>query len=101
MPLVLQPHFTQLEREEVEARLEQVRLRRMAAAMVYYQGQQAKLEAAGTKHEKIMDDQMRLIEADLERADALMLKIEGRLEKLIEAANQFGLIQDNLTNLGR
>ncbi len=44
MPLVLAPSFDDHTREEVEAHLEQVRLRRLAGAMEYHQSKLLRLE---------------------------------------------------------
>jgi hypothetical protein len=44
MPLILAPSFDDHTREEVEAHLDQVRLRRIASALEYQQGKLLRLE---------------------------------------------------------
>ena len=79
MPLVLAPSFDDHTREEVEAHLEQVRLRRLAAAIEYQQSKLLKLEREENElQNKLVRNYEQLgkcltrMDRDLEKAEAYL-----------------------------
>jgi|SRR3954465_15514047 hypothetical protein len=89
MALVLAPSFDDKTREEVEAHLEQVRLRRIAGAMEYQQSKMLKLEREeSTLHSKLARNYDQLGKA--------LLRIDKDIEKVEQYLNACHMIQTEL-----
>lgn len=85
--LVLQPAIDRMSREEVEAHLEEVRARRMTAAIEYQIGTNAKIDRANTVLGRRMEQQYQMLEKEILKLDSLDEKIQKRLNT-IESLNQ-------------
>ena len=83
-------------REQIEAHLEQVRSRRMLAAMEYHQGQQLKFIAEQAKIERRMRVEYERLSKDLEKLDALDEKIQARMNKLTALLQETQVIEELL-----
>ncbi|SRR5258706_11031326 len=82
MPLILQPVFSELSRDEIELHLLQVRARRMAAVAVYYAGANAKTHHTMIKHQQRMAREYAALAREIEKMNKLEVSIEDRLAKL-------------------
>lgn len=90
--LTLQPTFHELTREQHYERLEAVRARRMAAAVTFYEGKNAKLEHKSGVIRLRRDKTMMLLEKDFEKIDKLISQIEDRLEKVEQWDSEVDLL---------
>jgi hypothetical protein len=82
MPLILQPSFTDMTREQIEEHLSLVRARRMQAAMEYHAGQNVKLQKENKLLLGKIATQYGLLARDISRLDDLDNKIQERLNKI-------------------
>jgi hypothetical protein len=90
MPLVLAPSFDDHTREEVEAHLEQVRLRRLAGAMEYHQSKMLRLEReSGTLSNKLA--------RNYEALGKALLRIDNDIVKVEEYLNNCQMIRTELS----
>jgi hypothetical protein len=97
MPLILAPSFDDHTRAEVEAHLDMVRVRRIAAAMEYAQSKMTKLETEeGSLGVKLSTNYERLGKA-LERLEKDMLAVETYLEKCTMLRSEMDLVHDRIT----
>lgn len=96
MPLVLQPTFNDLSREEIEAHIEQVRARRMAAVVQYHAGVNAKLEYASAKMQAKIAREYHLLGQLIEQGDRIDEKIDKRLQTLEMLIQELGLTFDSM-----
>ena len=96
MALVLAPSFDDHTREEVEAHLEQVRLRRLAAAMEYHQSKLMRLEREeGTLSNKLARQYDQLGKALL-RIDNDIIKVEEYLNNCHMLRTELSLNMDRI-----
>jgi hypothetical protein len=96
MPLVLAPSFDDHTREEVEAHLEQVRLRRIAGAMEYQQSRMLRLERdEGSLANKLARSYDQLGKALL-RIDVDIEKVEGYLNACQMLRTELDLTVDRI-----
>lgn len=99
--LELVPHLNEMTRTQIEAHVEQVQVRRMAAALVYAQGQAERNAEAFDKASRMVQQEFTMLGRELESLDKQIAKVEKRLEKIAvlqQRANQFleaGLETDN------
>jgi len=90
MPLVLAPSFDDHTREEVEAHLETVRLRRIAGAMEYQQSRMLRLEREqGSLSNKLARNYDQLGKA--------LLRIDSDIEKVEQYLNACQMIRTELS----
>lgn len=82
MGLVLQPQFSDLARDEIEAHIEQVRARRMSAVVQYHAGVNAKLKHASAQLQQRIAREYHMVGKDIEKADKLDEKIQVRMQNL-------------------
>lgn len=82
MPLILRPKFDDLSRAEIEAHIEAVRARRMAAVVQYHAGVNAKLRHASAKINDRLAREYSHLARDIEKLDKLDEKIRERMESL-------------------
>lgn len=96
MPLVLAPSFDDHTREEVEAHLDLVRVRRIAAAMEYQQTRLNKLEVEDAAlRSKLFRNYQQLGKA-LERLDKDIERVESYLANCVNVKNELGLVNDRI-----
>jgi hypothetical protein len=96
MPLVLAPSFDDHTREEVEAHLETVRLRRLAGAMEYHQSKLMRLEREqGSLSNKLARQYDQLGKAIL-RIDNDILKVEEYLNNCQMLRTELSLTVDRI-----
>ena len=96
MPLVLAPSFDDHTREEVEAHLEEVRLRRLAGAIEYHQSKMLRLEREeGSLSNKLSRSYDQLGKALL-RIDTDILKVEEYLNKCQMLRTELSLTVDRI-----
>ena len=100
MPLILAPSFDEHSREEIEAHLEEVRARRMVAAIEYATGVNAKLEYEALKVQKKMSAQYEMLAKEIAALDKALEKMEKRLLTLITLQQELGLTQNMITTIG-
>lgn len=82
MPLVLQPKFSELSRDEIEAHIIQVRARRLSAVVMYHAGVNAKLSHMSAQIQARIAREYYLLGKDIEKADKLDEKIDARMQTL-------------------
>jgi hypothetical protein len=87
--LVLQPSFDDKSRAEIEAHLEQVRARRMVAAIAYEEAKRLKMDHEAEQMKRRLAVKVSRLEKALEtvdkgmaRAEALMVEIETFYQEL-------------------
>jgi hypothetical protein len=96
MPLVLAPSFDDHTREQVEAHLEEVRIRRIAGALEY---EQSKLLKLGTESNTLEIKLMRNYEhlnKSLDRLDREIVKCETYLNNCQMIRDELGLVYDRI-----
>jgi hypothetical protein len=97
MPLVLAPSFDDHTREQVEAHLEQVRLRRIAGALEYQQSKMLRLEKDNNSvTNKLMRNYEQMGKALL-RLDRELEKIEGYLASCQILKTEADLTMDRIS----
>jgi SMC interacting uncharacterized protein involved in chromosome segregation len=94
MPLTLQPLFSNQTKEQALEWLEQVRARRMQAAMEYHHGQTLKLEREEEVLQRRIRQQYELLGKDINRMEALDEKIQERLNKLTMLLQECETVQE-------
>ena len=94
MPLHLQPDLAAMTREEVEAHLEQVRARRMVAAVTYFEGKNAKYQREGEKIKKKMLGKNEMLGKAIETLDRAIERVEKYLAEITSLDNELGLVND-------
>ena len=97
MPLVLAPSFDDHTREEVEAHLEQVRLRRLAGALEYQQGKLLRLERDNNMVTNKLIRAYEQMGKALIRLDKDLEKIEGYLQLCQMLRTEADLNVDRIT----
>jgi predicted nuclease with TOPRIM domain len=96
MPLILAPSFDDHTREQVEAHLELMRVRRIAAALEYAQGKMAKLETEDNMLENKLARSYEQLGKALGRLDREFEKIEQYLNSCEMLKGELGLIHDRI-----
>jgi len=92
MPLVLVPALPDLTREQLEAHIEQVRARRMVAAVEYTAGKNAKLTHESEKIQRQVKDQYTLLGKEIERLDKALERVESRMITIETMNQEIGII---------
>lgn len=94
MSLVLAPSFDDHTRAEIEAHIEQVRSRRMLAAITYHEGINAKLSYESDKIQERIKKQYVMLAKELEQFDRAHEKLENRMAGIEHLMNELGLVID-------
>jgi len=94
MPLVLAHSFDEHTRAEIEAHLEQVRSRRMLAAVEYHTGINAKLTYESDKIQKRVAQKYEMLLKEIGQLDRIVEKVENRLAEIEHLKNELGLLTD-------
>lgn len=96
MPLILAPSFDDKTREEVEAHLEIVRIRRIAAALEYAQSRMTKLETEDNRATVRLMHNYEQLGKSLERLDRELDKVELYLQRCEMLKGELGLLHDRI-----
>lgn len=94
MPLVLAPSYDDHTREQIEAHLEQVRARRMVAAIDYHNGINEKLTHESDKIQRRIAKEYEMLGKELENLEKYECKVQDRLTKLETMRQELGLTVD-------
>jgi septation ring formation regulator EzrA len=97
MPLILAPSFDDHTREEVEAHLEQVRLRRIAGALEYQQSKMLRLEKDSNSVTNKLIRNYEQLGKSLERLDKELDKVESYLQSCQMLRSEADLIVDRIS----
>ena len=100
MPLQMVPDLAALSREQVEAHLEQVRARRMVAALHYHEGKNAKYAMESDKIKRKMRGQNEMLGKELSSLDKAIERVEKRLAAITTLDTELGLVNDMIVVLG-
>ena len=98
MPLILAPSFDEHTRVQIEAHIDQVRARRMHAAVVYAEGMNIKLDHESGQIQKRIARHYAMLARDIARLDRLDDAIDERIATLTNLLNEHGLIQDMIVH---
>lgn len=96
MPLVLAPSFDDNTRAQVEAHLEQVRLRRIAGVLEYQQGKMLRLEKDGNDVANKLIRNYEQMGKALVRLDKELEKVENYLQLCHQLMSEGDLIHDRI-----
>lgn len=96
MPLVLQPRFSDMSRDEIERHLEGVRARRLSAIVEYHAGVNAKLRGVAAKWQARITREYEMLAIDIGKLDKLDEKVVARLAKLEEYMQEFSRAHEQM-----
>jgi hypothetical protein len=96
MPLILAPSFDDHTRAQVEAHLDEVRARRIAAALEYQQSKMTKLETEGNMLEVKLYRYYQQLGRSIERLDREIEKVEAYLTTCEVIRGELGLVLDRI-----
>ena len=94
MSLILQPSFDEKSRAEIEAHIEEVRARRLTAAIEYRIGVNAKLDQEADKVKRKMTQHLTMLGKELVRFDKLDALVSKRVNVLTTLYQELGLINE-------
>ncbi len=94
MPLITKPTIKDFSRAELEARIEQVRARRMLIAFDYHASQKIDLARESDKTVRKFREHGDMLGKELERLDRALAAVENRVSKMSELQQEHGLLQD-------
>jgi hypothetical protein len=97
VPLILAPSFDDHTREQVEAFLDMVRIRRVAAAIEYQQGKMNKLRGEEGTLENRLTRAYDQLGKSLERIDKELYRCDELLNKCEMLKGEMGLVHDRIT----
>jgi DNA repair ATPase RecN len=80
--LILQPSIKEATREELEEHLDQIRARRLVAAVEYYNNRNEKLANKNSVLGRKIAQNMDRLEKEMETLDRALVKVEERLEAI-------------------
>lgn len=96
MPLVLAPSFDDHTRAEVEAHLEQVRIRRLAAVIEYQRSKMQKLQAEDIHLETRLKRNYEQLGKALVKLDTDLSRVETYLQACTMLSSELGLVHDRI-----
>jgi predicted RNase H-like nuclease (RuvC/YqgF family) len=97
MPLITKPTIKDFSRAELEARIEQVRARRMMLAFDYHASQKIDVEQQADKTVRKFKEHGDMLGKELQRLDRALDAVENRVAKMSELQQEHGLLQDLLS----
>ena len=92
MALVLQPSLDEHSREEIIAHIEQVRARRLMAALIYAQGAQEKRAEEASVIERKLIMEFERLARNIEQLDKYDRMATERLEKIAVLQHEYNLL---------
>ena len=92
--MVTKPTIKDFNRAELEARIEQVRARRMLLAFDYHASQQVDLGQAMDKTVRKFREHGDMLGKEIQRLDRALDAVENRVAKMSELQQEHGLLQD-------
>lgn len=98
MSLVLRPTLRDCTREDIEAHVEAIRIRRMSASLAYHELKNTKISTATAKVQGRLDKQLQMLEREinaLERADD---KVQDRLAAIEVLRQEMGFLIEQLVD---
>jgi hypothetical protein len=96
MPLILAPSYDDHTREQIEAYLEQVRIRRIAGAFAFQQSKMMKLESQKDGMSNKLARNYRLLGSSLYKLEAAMVAVEKYLNACQMIHGEVGFIEDRI-----
>lgn len=99
-PLDLVPALTDMNRAAIEEHIAGVQARRTAAAIQYYEGKNAKLNARSVVLQRRIRQAYDQLGKELVSCDKAIERVEKRLNAIAELENQSGLVTDQITIIG-
>jgi hypothetical protein len=99
VPLVTKPTIRDFNRAELEARIEQIRARRMLVAFDYHASQKIELEQQSDRIVRKFKEHGDRLGVEIERLDRALDNVEKRVSKMTELQQEHGLLQDLLTQV--
>jgi len=96
MPLILAPSYDDHTREEIEAHLEQVRTRRIAAALAYQHGKMVRLEGQQESLDMRLGKHYASLGRYIDQLDKAMDKVERQLAVCQTLHNESGFVADRI-----
>lgn len=95
--LVLRPSIHDFDREQVEAFVENIRVKRLAATVAFYEHKNEKLGNAQDKIQKKFTYQLEMLEKDIAKCEAAEVRVEDRLQKIDLLLQEMGDLVNQLT----
>lgn len=92
--LVLQPTLEEMTTEELEARIDAVRARRIVCAMEYVAGQHLKLEEEKDKAHRKLKAHYEMLAKELARSESAIYKCEERVAQIEQLRQEIGLLEE-------
>lgn len=99
MPLYEKPTIKDFSRAELEARIEQVRARRMLIAFDYHASQKIDMEQQQDRLLRKFKEHGDMLGKELDRLDRALDACEKRVFKMSELQSEHGLLQDLLARV--
>lgn len=96
--LILQPTIRDCTREQVEAHIEQVRNRRMLAAIEFHNTKNMKLSQAGGKIQDRLDKQLDMLEKEIGNLERAEIKVTDRLNTIEALKQELGVIAEQIVD---
>lgn len=92
MPLDLVPALSDLPRAEIEAHLDAVRARRMAAAIEYHHAKNAKLDHESERIQRRIKQQREMLGKEIVALDKALERVEKRLTTVESLMQEHALV---------
>jgi flagellar basal body-associated protein FliL len=91
--LILQPSFDDKTRAEIEAHLEQVRARRMVAALAYQEAKRLKMDHEAEQMKRRLEAKVARLEKGLETLDKALARVESYVVDIETLYQEIGLTE--------
>ena len=98
MPLILKPTIKDFDRAALEARIEEVRARRMLLAFDYHESQKLNMSQEADKAVRKFKEHSEMLGKEINRLDRALEAVEKRCQKMSELQQEHSLLQDLLAN---
>lgn len=96
--LILQPNIRDCTREEVEAHIEQIRTKRMLAAIEFHNTKNMKLSQAGGRIQDRLDKQLDMLEKEINNLERAENKVSDRLNTIEALKQELGSIVEQIVD---
>ena len=94
--LVLVKSIKEMDREEIEAHLSLIRMRRMSAALEYAAGKNLKLGKSADKVKQKLERQYDMLGKEIDRLDVMIDKVEQRMIEIESLKQELGMIVESI-----